>query len=69
MTWWGMPPNAERYRVSSWNLVISRHDATTSRTGEFGRDGVRAATPCATSTCQPRVDSVRVALALLFSLS
>ena len=69
MTWWGTPPNAERYRVSSLNLAISRHSATNGSNDDRLANGDRPATQCPASTCQPPIDSIRVALALLFSLS
>ena len=69
MTWWGPPPNAERYRVSSLNLAISRHNATSSTTDDHVVNGDRLTTYCPASLCQPPTDSIRVALALLFSLS
>ena len=69
MTWWGTPPNAERYRVSSLNLTISRHNAISSMTDEQVASCARPTTYCPASTSQPTTDSMRVALALLFSLS
>ena len=69
MSWWGVPPNAARYSVSSCNLAISRHDATNTTLGAAAVFRSQPTIYWADSTYQPRVDPLRVALALLFSLS
>ena len=69
MTWWGMQPNAVQARVPSLNLAISRDDAMQSITDGHTEYGDRAPMRCAPTTYLPMTDSVRMALALLFSLS
>jgi len=69
MSWWGVPPNAARYRVSSCNLAISRYDASSTTPGATAIFRSQPTTHWPDSTCQQRVDPLRVALALLFSLS
>jgi len=69
MSWWGVPPNAERYHVSSCNLAISRYDASSTTPGAAAVFRSQPTIYWPDSTCQPSVDPLGVALALLFSRS
>ena len=67
MTWWGPTPNAADVRGISWNLAMSRHDATRDASAGYDKNADELPTPCSTSLCLTTTDSLRLALALLFS--